>query len=337
VLASRVAGVPPSVDDRGSIKLPDIHTDSDGSEDHEEYPTWTQSPELMKRLQTQELEGESKSQKAFGPVAKYTLVRRGSSSVEMPSPSPSPGPSEGHPSGGYAVAGSHNEGPYSMQTQSRESQRPASLHTDDLSAKPQRRVLRPRHRIDLAKTGFAAQPRRRPRRREPASTGATVPKSRAANLSQVTIQDRIGSSYKRLCPAILHFLDFRPVVSIIQYSEFYPYRLNPHEKAILTLRDVSLIEKEAAKIVDDVPSSLDDNQLDQVFDDGFKLENLPTSATQSVLDVAESLFREKKRSKDIGNILDFLHLSVVRVYQSMASPEEVCLHPETMKKAFDPE
>ena len=180
--------------------------------------------------------------------------------------------------------------------------------------------------INLTNTGFAAQPRRRPKPRKSRSTPLTRSKGSAINPAPVKIQEEIGSSYRRWYPAIIPFLDYRPMVAVVQYSTFNPYRLNPSKTAILTEKKRALVEKQGKEIIDQVPASIDDRQVDRSFADGFGLDNLVSDPGQSVLDVAHRLSQEKKRNKDIENVLDFLHLSVIRVHQSMASPEEVCLY-----------
>lgn len=78
-------------------------------------------------------------------------------------------------------------------------------------------------------------------------------------------------------------------------------------------------------INDNIPSFIDDGQLNETFTDGFSLSALVSEPSRSVESIAHALCHEKKRGNDVANVYDFFHLSVIRVRQSMLSIEKVCL------------
>ena len=175
--------------------------------------------------------------------------------------------------------------------------------------------------VNLADTSLALPPRR-----HPAGKFSQASQTNALAIAHYsgTTKDRIFQSYKERYPKI-------PLEFGRDERYFNPYAVNPNQKgAILSKGLLQNSDKLRGKITDQIPFSLDDSSLDKMLAGNFGLNSLLTSHRpgSNVLDVARQIFQKIRCNRDTGNLMTFLHLSILRVYQYTVSDEEVFPAPE---------
>lgn len=310
-------------------RISDTYSDSNISMG---YPEWAKSPELQNNLRVQESRGQHFPKTIFGPVPKQTYYGSASSSSAFSQrSSPTPAPSMRRAVNRYTVADSHNE---------RQSPEPTPITTQDSSdrvgitktglGKSQIRTSLPRscktrpnfnssstQTFNLSGTGFAVQPKRRPKPKSP----KVVP----AGCRSIKMRDKVTLSHQIFFPIIVPFLEYWPQVRVVEYSRFNPYRTNANKGSILSDGKKNAIEKLVDAIMEKLPRQIDDDQLGKTLDGGFGLDKLVSKPGQTVMDVRQKISLEKNRNKDIRNLLDFMDLSLIRVHQSLSDRAEVCL------------
>lgn len=171
--------------------------------------------------------------------------------------------------------------------------------------------------LDLTGTGFGA-PAKRPVK--PCDSQSTrlchldIPSRQSLSGEINEIKAQISLSVNKTYPIIFSFL---PSANATQYLDFNPYSIRAKKAAILTKRKKDTLITQGASISTEIKSSIDDRQVDEVFDsDGFTLNDLIPRPGYPA-NVRDAISKVQNRKKDVLNMLNWIDYSTARVYESM--------------------
>jgi hypothetical protein len=226
--------MPPDTDDEDD--LPDIPSDIELSPPVHGLSSWAKDPELSAQLQRQEGGGPGLSWNVFGPIPMYGSLPPS----ERMSPSPSSQVTPAEPSAAISQEVSYLKMPAKRGL-------PRSCALNKQSSK------------DAPNTGLAAQPRRRMKKLNPLHRGGqNIVQHAPKAISCIRLQ--IETSYKEQYPILLPLLEYCPIVPVVEYSNFNPYRLVPNKSAIFTAAKKEKVVGQSTSIIELLPKHMDDQR-----------------------------------------------------------------------------
>ncbi len=324
------------------IELPDFASDEeyeDGEHNPEKYATWTETPERNRKLLAQVEGGSALVKATFGipdpePNIFDTSIHESERFNSEPrTATPDPDAWYLTQSQGDVATTSHNvEAPAQSQTRSADSSLDKGASEEaqvrnpksGLAAPPKRAKL-PRKateadriypkEINLKNTGFGKNPRR----------------PKPGKMTPAEVKEKIELSYRMWYPAISSLLDYRPLVRVVGYSIFFPYRLNPNKASILTKGKVALLDAAVEDIFTRIRYQLRDSQ-DRTFVPGFGLGSLIANSGETVEDLMGNLDAQMSLNEGLGKFIGF---SILRSYQHIATKEQVSVRSNYKRTHFD--